>query len=147
MKSYIQLQNGGYITSKHLHLFHRHLKKKAGSFKLRHTISPIFSINFKCDLKCSLEIRNDVFDILNSNGHSNQIGRHTRSKLFLRCKLGVCCRGRMDDESLGVTDIGQLTGKLEAVDCLGRNFHVSLDAEGKDASISIRPEKFLGKFV
>lgn len=53
----------------------------------------------------------------------------------------------MDDESLGVTDIGQLTGKLEAVDCLGSNFHVALDAEGKDASISIRPEKFLGKLV
>jgi len=53
----------------------------------------------------------------------------------------------MDDESLGVADIGQLTGELQVVDGLGSSLRITLDTEGKDTSINIRSKKFLGERV
>ena len=111
--------------------------------KMQHR-QPILSFSFECNFQRSLEIRNDIVDILNANRHANQIGRHTRRKLLLRCKLGVSRRGRMDHESLGVAHIGQLTGKLQVINGLWSSLHITLDTKGKDASKNTRSKKFLG---
>ena len=57
--------------------------------------------------ECLIQIGEDVADILDANRQPHHLGRDARGSLLLRAQLLVRGRGRMDDERLGVADVGQ----------------------------------------
>ena len=63
-----------------------------------------------------IEIGEDVADILDADGESDQLGGHAGAGLLLDGKLLVRGGRGMDDQRLGIADIGQQRKQLERVD-------------------------------
>ena len=101
----------------------------------------------KGNLERSIKVGNDILDVLDTNGHSNQVRRDSRIRLLLLRKLRVRCRRGVDNQGFGITDVGQVTGEFEAVDGLASGGSVTLDTEGEDTTKVTLAEVLFGDSV
>jgi hypothetical protein len=86
------------------------------------------------NLQRLVDIGNDIVHVLDADGKANEVGRHSTGDLLLLAQLLVGRGSRMNDQRLGVTDIGQVGQQLDVVDKLLPRFDPSLDAESDDCS-------------
>ena len=55
-----------------------------------------------------IEVFENVGDVLDADGEANEFGGNSTSELLFAGELGVCCRGRMNREGFGISDIGKV---------------------------------------
>lgn len=63
----------------------------------------LLSRGIEDDLECSFKIGNDILDVLDSNGDSDEVSGDTRRELFGLAELRMSCGRGVDDEGLGIT--------------------------------------------
>src|SRR5471030_3038354 len=76
-----------------------------------------------------IEIPNDVVHILNSNRDSDEVLAHAGGQLLRIVQLLVGGGGRVNDQALGVTEVGQVREDLHGVDQFAPRLRSALDAE------------------
>jgi hypothetical protein len=84
-----------------------------------------------------LEVVDDVVDVLETQGDTDQVGGDTSLDLLLVGELLVGGSPGVDDEGLGVTDVGQVTAELEVVDDGADLVDVAGNTEGQDTTESV----------
>src|SRR6185437_217078 len=85
-----------------------------------------------------VEIPGDVVQILDADRHPHQIRADPCLDLILRTELLMGGGSRVNDQALGVADVGQVREEAEAIDKGPPGRETSLDPEGQDAPGSIR---------
>ncbi len=73
-----------------------------------------------------IQIPENIFDIFQANGQTNEIGADACGELFFVGKLGVGCAGGMDGERFGVAEVGDVAEELQVVNEILRLPHVRL---------------------
>ena len=63
-----------------------------------------------------VQVGDDVAHVLDADRQADELRRHAGLRLLLGRQLRVRRRGRVDDQRLGVADVGQVAGQLDAVD-------------------------------
>src|SRR5882757_2187609 len=107
--------------------------KKSLSALLSIVSSPYFSLwSFCCLFKRLFKIGDDVGGRLQADRESHDVGAGAGGDALLLGELAMRRRGRMDDQALGVADIGHVREEVDAVDDLDAGFVTALDAEGED---------------
>lgn len=103
-------------------------RPRSTSCKLAHKTSPDMSqcvlewiltlVGFleACSDKCLLKVVNNIFNILNPCGNTNQIRCHAALDLLLVGELLMRGHPRVDDESLRIAHIGEVGTQAEIVD-------------------------------
>ena len=90
-----------------------------------------------CLLQSLSDIVQDVIDMLQADGESDEVGCHARCQLLLSGELLVGRGGRMDRQRLGIPHIGEMGDKFEGVDEFSPCLCPSLDAKTKDGARSL----------
>ena len=88
----------------------------------------------------------DVLDPLVTDADTDQVLGDTRRKLVLIRKLLMCSGSRVNDERLGITDVGQVGSELQAVDESTTGSSITLDTKGEDTT-ETASEVLLGNLV
>lgn len=83
--------------------------------------------------------------MLDTDRDTDKVLGDTRRELFFVRELLVGGGSGLDDEGLGVTDVGQVRGDLDAVDEGVAGFEAALDAKGEDGTESV--EVLFGELV
>ena len=65
-----------------------------------------------------IQIGNDVVNSFDADRQPDHVGAGTRGHALLVGELAVSGRGRMDDQALGIADVGDVAEQLDAVDQL-----------------------------
>lgn len=91
-----------------------------------------------------LKVDWNALDVLDSNRDADQVGRDSASELLFGRQLLMRRRSGVDDERLGISDVGQVGREHEAVDdeaaalaVLG----VALDAKREDGAVAVLLER------
>ena len=84
-----------------------------------------------------VEIGDDVANVLDADRQADEFGRDAGCGLLLYGELLVGGGGRMNDEGLGVADVGNERKKFEGVDELLARFVTTLDAEGDERALAV----------
>ena len=78
--------------------------------------SPFLLLRLVCLLKCLINVRNDVFGRLQTDGEADHVGRSASRRLLFWAHLRVG-RGRgVNRERASITDVGHVADELEGVD-------------------------------
>ena len=88
----------------------------------------------------------DVIDVLESDGEADEFGLESGLALILVGELGVGGGGGVDDEALGVADVGEEAEELDVVDESDTLGAAALDAEDDHAAGAVG-EVLLGEGV
>jgi len=103
------------------------LRKRVSMRTLRHcsALPPRqLSAGAECNVQCSLEVRNNIPNILDPHQHSNRIRRNSTRDLFLLSKLRMRRRRGMNYQRLHITHIRQVTRQLsESTNLLAISHH------------------------
>src|SRR5919108_5385012 len=83
-------------------------------------------------VKRLIQIPENIFDILQSNGQTNEIGADACGFLFFLRELGVGGAGRMNGKRLCVTEIGNMAEEFQVVDETRAGFTSAFGAEAED---------------
>ena len=76
-----------------------------------------------------VEIGEDVVDVFDADGESDELGRNAGGKQLLLAELRVGGGRRVDRERLCVADVGEVFEELEGVDEFCSRRGTALDAE------------------
>lgn len=82
-----------------------------------------------CGCESLVEIGEDVVDVFDADGESNQLGRDACRALLVLGELGMSSRGRLDRKGFRVADVGEVFEKLEGIDEFRAGRSTALDAE------------------
>src|SRR5665811_1033245 len=85
-----------------------------------------------------VEVGDDVVDVLEADRDSDQIGRHAAGDLILSRELRVGGGCGVDDQALGLADIGQQAEELDRVDELAAGFDAALEPKGDHSAVPAR---------
>ena len=67
-----------------------------------------------CEQDCLVQIGKDVANVLDADGEAHQFGSYAGLSLLRHAELLVRGGGGMDDQRLGVADVGQMREELDA---------------------------------
>ena len=90
-----------------------------------------------CLLQRLFDIVQDVIDMLQADGESDEVGCNARGQLLLRGLLLVRRGGRMDCQRLGIPHIGKMGDQFEGIDEFFSCLHSSLDAKTENGPGSL----------
>mgnify|MGYP006894003115 CR=1 FL=1 len=76
-----------------------------------------------------VKVSKEILDALNTDGETKHLGRTTGTGLLLRVELGMGGGGWVNDEGLGVSDVGDVGEELEGLDTLLTLLDATLDAD------------------
>jgi hypothetical protein len=85
-----------------------------------------------------LEVGLDVLDVLDAHRHPHQVRAYAGALLLGFRQLLVGGGRRVDDQRLGIADVGQVTGQLDVVDELPGRVGAALDAEVEHGAEAVR---------
>src|SRR5471032_616996 len=101
------------------------------SLCVRNSLSALLSISSLGGRFCQslLQIGDDVVSLFEAYRQANYVGARTGPDPLLLGELAVRRRGGMDDQALGVADVGHVAEQLDRVDDLHANVVAALHAE------------------
>jgi len=88
-------------------------------------------------LKSLFQVRNNIVDMLGSDGKTDRVRLDPLIEQFLRTKLGVCRAGRMDDQGFHIRHIGKQRENLEFVDEGFCSVRITFDFKGENRTGSV----------
>ena len=94
-----------------------------------------------------VDISNDVVDVFNTNRHADHRCRHASSRELIGLQLLVGGGCRVNDQGLGVSDIGQMGQQLDIVDNADALFKSTDNLKSQNSTEGSLPEVLLGRFV
>ena len=77
------------------------------------------------------------YDVLDADGQADEVLGEVRRLKLLGRELRVCGGGGVDDQRLGVTDVGEVREQLDLIDNLQARVTAALDAEDHDAAKTV----------
>ena len=89
------------------------------------------------------KVGDDVVYVLDADGDADHVLAHARCLLLRLRELLVGGGRRVDHQSLGVADVGELRRQAEGVDELGAGAEATLDAEGEHRAVAVLAEVFV----
>src|SRR5581483_4150489 len=79
-----------------------------------------------------LQIGDDVLCRLDANRQADHVRTRAGRHALLVGELAMCRRSGMDDQALGIADVGDMREEIDAVDQLHAGRIAALEAEGED---------------
>src|SRR5690606_37315895 len=84
--------------------------------------------------QCLVQVFDDVVHVLDADGQPDEIRGDARGPRLLFGQLLVRRAGRVNDQRLGVAQVGQQREQLDAVDEAAAGLVAAFDAEGEDGA-------------
>src|SRR6266849_3693910 len=88
----------------------------------------------RAHLQRLIDVPEDIIERFQSDRQPNHLRRNTSGALLLFVELTMRRRCRMNDQRLGIADIGQVRQELDRLDKSHAGRGASLNAKSKDAS-------------
>src|SRR6185312_7447457 len=85
-----------------------------------------------------LQVGDDVLHLFDAYRQANDVRPGAGGDPLLVGELAVRGRGGVDDQALGIADIGNVGEQIDAVDHLHADLVAALDAEGEDRAGALR---------
>ena len=89
-------------------------------------------------IECLIQIPEDIFNILQSNGQTNEIRTDARDDLFFLRKLRVGCAGGMNGQRFDIAEIGNMAEELQVVNETRTSLPSALYAKPQYGACSFR---------
>ena len=129
------IANCAYKVKKYCCDFVRVSNKKDGQLCALFQDLPFYLLLIESNLGCLerlVDVGNNVLHLLDAYGEADEIGGDPCRNLLLRRQLLVGRGSGMNDQRLGVTDVGQVRQELHAIDKFLACLHTTPDAETDD---------------
>src|ERR1700676_4794560 len=92
----------------------------------------------RAGLQRLIDVPEDIIERFQSDRQPNHFRRNTGGALLFLVELAMRRRRRMDDQRLGIADIGQMRQELDRLDESHAGRGASFNAKSKDASRTSR---------